>query len=563
MRKRGFFILASFPLLWGMAFAQAPDTARNDLRLTGTAQTDLRYDKINGPVQGRPPWVNRLYLYPTLGFYGYKLSFTFLLSSEEKKTRQPFDRFGGDVQQEVGLAKGWLDVKLGDAHPKLSHYTLDGILVRGGSADLNPGLLRIAVAMGRTQRAIEREETGGLETVSPSFRQNLFAAKLGFGKKAGSHFDLNVLKIKDDPGSIDSTGVATPKENAVFGTTAQLDFAGGRFRMGGEWALGILTRDVRSGEVNLSSLSGFPTGVFKPRLSTQYGTAYTFGTELRFPSRKASGGLKADYRRVDQGFASLGSPNLLNDIQGLTLNGDLSLRNGLVGLRAGYEETQDNVEKLKPSTTRTTIWNGSLDILPARLPYLTVGYSAYGQKNDEANDTTKVHNLTGAFSAVAGANLTLLSLRQSASFSWALQDFKDKRPLAMPGSDYRAQTGAWFHAVDFPFPVSASYSLGITRTRGSGGDPSEDLKSGSAELAHRALRDRLRTRVQYVQEKGSGTRLGFPIDQMKTTYRAGTSWTGEKFNAGLTWERILYDDRAVGANSYNETVVTTTAGMRF
>jgi len=376
--KAGLVLLAVF-LVWSSSFAQAPDTTKN-VKLTGSAQTDLVSDRITGMGQNRPPWVNRLYLYPTLEFYGYKLGFTFLLSSEEKKTRQPFDRFG---------------------------------------------------------------------------------------------------------------------------------------------------------------------------------------TELRFPSRKASGGLKADYRRVDQGFASLGSPNLLNDIQGLTLNGDLTLRNGLVGLRAGYEDTRDNVENLKPSTTRTTTWHSDLAVLPARLPYLTLGYSGYGQKNDEANDTTKVHNLTGAFSAVAGANLTLLSLRQSASFSWALQDFKDKRPLAMPGSDYRSQTGTWSHAVDFPFPVSASYSLGLTRTRGSGGDQTEDLKSGSAELAHRALKDRLRTRVQYVQEKGSGTRLGFPIDQMKTTYRAGTSWNGEKFNAGLTWERIRYDDRAVGANSYNETVVTTSAGMRF
>lgn len=559
--RKGLVFLTACLFLASASFAQAPDSSKN-VRLTGSAQTDLVSDRITGMGQNRPAWVNRLYLYPTLEFYGYKLGFSFLLSSEEKKTRQPFDRFGGDVQQEVGLTKGWLDVKLGDAHPKFSHYTLDGILVRGGSLDLSPGLLRMAVAMGRTQRAIDQVVENGQETVAPSFRQKLFAAKVGFGKKAGTHFDVNILKVKDDPGSIDSAGVATPKENAVFGTTGQLDF-GGRFRMSGEWALGVLTRDVRSGEINLSSLSGFPTGIIKPRLSTQYGTAYTFGAELRFPSKKASGGLEADYRRVDQGFSSLGSPNLLNDIQGLTVNGDLTLRNGLFGLRAGYEGTRDNVENLKPSTTRTTTWHGDLAILPARLPYLTLGYSGYGQKNDEANDTLKVHNLTGAFSAVAGANLTLLSLRHSASFSWALQDFKDKCPLAMLGSDYRSQTGTWSHAVDFPFPISASYSLGLTRTRGSGGDQTEDLKSGSAELAHRAFRDRLRTRVQYVQEKGSGTRLGFPIDQLKTTYRAGTSWNGEKFNAGLTWERILYDDRAVGANSYNETVVTTSAGIRF
>jgi hypothetical protein len=561
MKKGSLVRLILYLLSASACFAQAPDTTKN-VRLTGSAQTDLVSDRITGPGQGRPPWINRLYLYPTLEFYGYKLGFSFLLSSEEKKTRQPFDRFGGDVQQEVGLAKGWVDVKLGDAHPKFSHYTLDGILVRGGSVDLNPGLLRMAVAMGRTQRAIDQVVENGQETVAPNFRQNLFAAKLGFGKKAGSHFDVNVLKVKDDPGSIDSAGVATPKENAVLGTTGQLDF-GGRFRMSGEWALGVLTRDVRSGEINLSSLSGFPTGIIKPRLSTQYGTAYTFGAELRLPSRKASGGLEADYRRVDQGFASLGSPNLLSDIQGLTVNGDLTLRNGLFGLRAGYEGTRDNVENLKPSTTRTTTWHGDLAILPARLPYLTIGYSGYGQKNDDANDTMKVNNLTGAFSAVAGANLTLLSLRQTASFSWALQDFKDRRPLAMPGSDYTSQTGTWSHAVDFPFPISASYSLGLTRTRGSGGDPSEDLKTGSAELAHRAFRDRLRTRVQYVREKGSGTRLGFSIDQMKTTYRAGTSWNGQKFNAGVTWESIRYDDRAVGTNSYNETVVTTSAGMRF
>jgi hypothetical protein len=560
--KKGSLVRLILCLLSASAcFAQAPDTTKN-VRLTGSAQTDLVSDRITGMGQGRPPWVNRLYLYPTLEFYGYKLGFSFLLSSEEKNTRQPFDRFGGDVQQEVGLAKGWMDVKLGDAHPKFSHYTLDGILVRGGSADLNPGLLRMAVAMGRTQRAIEREEAGGLETVSPSFRQNLFAAKLGFGKKAGSHFDVNVLKVKDDPGSIDSAGVATPKENAVFGTTGQLDF-GGRFLMSGEWALGVLTRDVRSGEVNLSSLAGFPTGIIKPRLSTQYGTAYTFGAELRLPSRKASGGLKADYRRVDQGFASLGSPNLLNDIQGLTLQGDASLLRGLLGLRAGYEQTGDNVERLKPSTTRTTTWSGNLDLLPARLPYLTLGYSAYGQKNDEANDTLKVNNLTGALTAASGVNFALLGLRQNASLSYSYQDFKDKRPLSPSGSDYKSQTGTWSHAVDFPFPISASYSLGLTQTRSSGGDQTEDLKSGSAELAHRAFRDRLRTRVQYVQEKGSGNRLSFPIDQMKTTYRAGPSWNGQRFNAGVTWERIRYDDRTVNSNSYSETVVTTSAGTKF
>ena len=69
--------------------------------------------------------------------------------------------------------------------------------------------------------------------------------------------------------------------------------------------------------------------------------------------------------------------------------------------------------------------------------------------------------------------------------------------------------------------------------------------------------------MQYVQEKGTGTRLGLGLDQTKLTWRAGTFWSGERLNAGLTWERIRYDDRAVAANSYSETVVTTSAGMRF
>ena len=149
------------------------------------------YDISNIPNR-RPNSTGRLFLRPTLDILGlFQIPFEILLSTEGSGARQNINQFGLNPKWDWGSAH------IGDFYEDYSSLTLNGIKIRGGGLNINPGFVRFSIASGFTNRSV----SGGAQ--NGAFERFLLAAKFGVGKEDETHFNVIFLKAKDKVSSLD------------------------------------------------------------------------------------------------------------------------------------------------------------------------------------------------------------------------------------------------------------------------------------------------------------------------------------------------------------------------
>ena len=162
--------------------------------------------------------------------------------------------------------------------------------------DLYPGKFRFTLGGGQTRRAVEGT------VVNQSYEQRLYAGRVGYGNRQGTHVDLIVLKIHDDPNSIsgeDATDLpyvnpdtlenpldtlwieppynpyaVTPQENLVAGLAARIQMWQNRITLDLEASGSAFTKDLNSEQITLDSLEtsaffrNLLDGIYTPRRSS-------------------------------------------------------------------------------------------------------------------------------------------------------------------------------------------------------------------------------------------------------------------------------------------------------
>ena len=128
-----------------MTSGQTTDSTKTrTTAFSGDLRAEVKLDDVQGDPQGRPRWIQTVSFTPHLTLpFVKQLDILLQVSSLENTLRQPFNRFN------LRIRRSWGNVTLGDANPVYSKLTLNGILVRGGSFDLQLGLLRLAASTGR------------------------------------------------------------------------------------------------------------------------------------------------------------------------------------------------------------------------------------------------------------------------------------------------------------------------------------------------------------------------------------------------------------------------------
>ena len=474
------------------AAAQVPDTVqgggtpewlRNALRLSGSASMTSEFYRAHGTEARRPGAAWRMSLSPQASLFGgLSMGLDLLLSSEGSDVRQNINQ--------VGLHPGWSwgRLHLGDFSETVSEYTMQGTRVRGAGIDLTPGILRFSVQGGRAQRAIAAGADAAV------YKRNIIAGRLGLGGDDGTFVELQLLRAKDDPNSIESVLVVvdtllvdtipdalrpeyatTPQDNLVAGLAGQLSLFRRALQIRAEGAAGLTSRDVRSREIDADSVDipGFMEAIFPTRISSHADYAYRVDGTLALRALNLRGG----YEYLGAGYTSLGLPYLMNDRRSYDVGGSLRLLQNRVQLQAQYGHQNNNLLGQKLETTqRNTASVNLMTRWSARLT-TTVGVLQNLVANDAAVDTFVVNNQSRALTATVFVQQDLFGRPGVFSIAYAVHQTEDAN-LVVPVPDVQMHNITTSVQVPISAQISVAPAVSAVLTQLQGGESQRNIYVG-------------------------------------------------------------------------------------
>ena len=519
--------------------------------LSGDIRAEMQYDGIRGRQQGRPKWIRTLEVTPTISLPNLP-TFNLLIniSTLESYLRQPFNRFNLQIQPP------WGGFYLGDSYPVFSKYSLNGILVRGGSVDINPGLFRLAIAVGQTKRAIKRYGDFPL----PNYGQRLYGLKIGVGKKTGTRLNINFVKAGDQLSSLQEPGARKPVENIILGADGFLRLYQGKLTFSGEFAASAYNRDLRSPEISVPDyVPSYATRLFTPTISSQYDLACFLESRLALGQNS----FRFKFENIGAGFYSLGTPYLHNDIRRFGLSSTHRLLRNKVVLSLGMDRGRDNLSKLKSATTSTTSGYTNSTVLLSRRTSFTVGYRFYSQRNNDVNERWRVNNLMQSVILAASRQFRIRSFRPSLRLNYFKNWYRNKTPFARPNSDYDTETIRLSGTLRMKSAFSVYASLGYMRNRLKRIAKKDTRWLYNLGISHTALKKRLTSHLRLNYDEGKASNYLRYTDRDSLEYNVRKRWSlsfrsDYRLNnqtISFKLERIIYHDRNYPLYNYREFVV--------
>ncbi len=339
-----------------------------------------------------------------------------------------------------------LTVRAGDTQPRLSEFSLWGARTRGAYIALRTPGFDMDVVWGYLRRDVEGEGFTDIETlqsevdptqdslvvetvvtVPGTYQRKVLAIRPGFRLAKGVTLGFNILKAKDDDGSIEY-GIE-PKDNLVFGADLRMAFDHRRVVLNTETALSLYNRDISSGpmadaeidlfvgNVYLGSVEGLiivnqffeplPTdsailekGISATKLFTELfselvKSSLAHRTSLTLNYFKNE--LRLGYKTIGRSYTSLGSPTIPSDVRGFNIQDRFRLFKNRVYLTVGYEFYLDNVNGRSENTMDRSILRGNVAYYsPPMYPNANFGYRQHNRKNDgEIEEIIHLNEQTG------------------------------------------------------------------------------------------------------------------------------------------------------------------------
>jgi hypothetical protein len=419
---------------------------------------------------------------PTVSFWGFPVSFDLRFETMKSLLGKPFELLGLSIDpSRLGVrlpSLGWLagslrDFEVGTCSPRWTPLTLSGASIRGGAIELNPGPMYVAAAVGQARQAVEGSDSIGLldsqlsrpDSLAPSYRRMLYAGRLGYGSKQGSHIYLTGMYVSDDPKSIQHTWYnkttdgyqgsnpasaiarveARPAENVVGGAELNLSLFRGRAGLESELAGTVFTPDNRLPAVRSDSVSDVYERVFQPNAST---IAPDYSFRVRPWVRLSGTSVYTEVERVGARHLSLGATGLRTGFFSYGTGFETRLSKDRVSVSAAYEHEDDSPSGL--AEQRTTIHSGSagLGLSFPGLPTFRLGYSPRFVRS--ANEKEDCHK------AVLGAGYRFKT--GSVSHSPGLSMVWQRSSSASSGSTKVDVTVS--HGLGFSRPFSLAVSTG-------------------------------------------------------------------------------------------------------
>ncbi|MCE1200908.1 MAG: hypothetical protein LWX09_02285 [Bacteroidia bacterium] len=351
-----------------------------------------------------------------------------------------YTRFGLNVEKpfyQFGMAPTykWVKLHLGHSIMHFNNYTLSGHTFFGAGLELTPKKLRFAAMRGRLRNPVLLDALTGQALQQPQFGREGWGVKLGVGSQA-NFVDLMLFKAADRIESIanwqDSlyqqtilglTGKFAPQENLLAGLSMRFTFfkrAIFNLEAGGS----LFTADQSS----TALAENIP--LFTPRTSTTF--KWAGKTSLSFPLGPFF--LTTAYERIQPDYFSLGTYNLVNDQENITISPSGSLFKGRFTFGGMFGTSRNNLAGNRSETTRRIITNLNTVLAPKPQYSLNVSFSNFAFRQQAQaivlNDSVLIRQVNKSLSIMPYYNiLTDTSRQHSINAAYIRQQVEDLNPV--------------------------------------------------------------------------------------------------------------------------------------
>lgn len=435
---------------------------------------------------------------------------------------------------------------VGVTYPRYSELTLSSVPVTGANIEWNPGLFYIAAAGGKTQRAIRAPGVIDSLVFNDSYSRNLYAARIGYGKKDGGHAILTGMYATDDAGSLplDSNGVSiTPMANYVLGLDLNIPVVEDYLTITGEVAGSVLTGDISAAELQSNEIPNWIRDLVAPNISSLVDYAYAVKGIVRVPESDTR--FTASIRQVGPVFFSLGAPVLRNDNLRWEARLEQRFLRRQITATAYYKNDLDDIYRmLKSTNTTVTSFGVGLGLNFARLPYLRLEYAPYQQRYSNLADQADIENRTTLFSALAGYYYKVADLNATTTVSFSSQQSDSHLGL----SDYGVATITANQSLNFRFPLGLS--AGFTHSSLTVADSTENVSSLDLSGSYTAFDIWYSALGFTLAEHGGDRNTGFYVSSSIGVWNAGIF--------ELRAEKNVFKSYTLTASDFDEFVLTAT-----
>jgi len=208
IKMKNIYGLEFEPIMWEFTLITQEEQQKfdKDISYSGRVWTDysqnfvdtlnVKYNTINYDVRAKMDWIK----------FRYKI----MISSLESEFEQPRNRYFADFNTP------FLKLKLGDVYPDLGKYTIKGYRVRGLDFKFTTKYFQLNYVQGQLARAVQGDplddaiiisdvidNTVTLSRDNYVFDQDINAVNFGFGNSNRFHWNMNVMKTKDNINSVE------------------------------------------------------------------------------------------------------------------------------------------------------------------------------------------------------------------------------------------------------------------------------------------------------------------------------------------------------------------------
>jgi hypothetical protein len=264
----------------------------------------------------------------------------------------------------------WVTMHIGDISMNLSPYTLNGHQFTGIGVDFTPaGNFKGSVMYGRLQRKVEY---AGLSTQIPAAYQRMgHGAKLRYDNK-NFHIGSSYLYAYDNQKSLmwkpDSLGILPQKNTALNCELGVKPLK--NLQLSGEYALSILTKDLRSPNIESNDLI---KRMFSFKTSTNTFNAYKLIMNYQFLKNT----IGITYDRVSSGYQTLGAYYTNNDYENLTFNFTSSIWEDKISIVGNFGAENNDLNHQNERQTRRLVGSTNVTFTPNRKFNIAAAYSNF------------------------------------------------------------------------------------------------------------------------------------------------------------------------------------------
>ncbi len=536
------------------------ETSAVQFRFAGELFGQTASRKGNG--SDKKPGYGYASLTPSVSLYGIPFALNILLSTENSSQRQSINSisFLYDINAAKEMVQSYAESEgeenvpgmmkffsnfnslgIGTNYPNYTPLTMQGVPVSGLSFEYNLGLFYIATAFQKNQRPVD----------NLYYKRDMYAGRIGVGKKEESHWFFTGLYANDNSSSIvvDSLNqTLTPKSNYVFGIDAKLNLFENKFTIDGEIAGSMLTRNNQDPDLINEDIPQIVKDVFHPKISSQVDFAYSVKTT--YNNSESNTKVTAGIKMVGPGYSTLGNPTLRNDKLELEGKIDQKFMERQISLSTFIKYYKDNLINSKLVTTSTIVHGINLGLKFKKAPYLNLSYVPNFMSNDATDPLKKIDFKNHLFTAGTGYNFNLGEMSLSSNLFYMF----NKASSLDTASGYTSNNFTLSENLSFRIPLVISASFGmsfldyfldyskITSVDGNVGYTFFDSWTNTIGVAYSSEKNR---------------------DSKVCLYLNSTYNYTENVSIDLRLEKNSYSDEIVVVNNYNEFLVRSTIRVRF